>query len=39
MTKFTDHDYTISRSLDYGLDKFVTSKQNFVDPMTQRKTE
>jgi hypothetical protein len=35
MKKFTNHDYTISQSLDYGLDKFITSKQNFVDLMIQ----
>jgi hypothetical protein len=34
MKKFKDHDYTISQSLDYGLNKFVTSKQNSVDLMT-----
>jgi len=34
MKMFIDHDYIVSKSLDYGLDRFVTSKQNYVDLMT-----
>jgi hypothetical protein len=33
MKIFKDHDYTVSQSLDYGLDTFVTLEQNFVDLM------
>jgi hypothetical protein len=34
MKMFTDNDYIVSETLDYGLDRFVTSKQNYVDLMT-----
>jgi hypothetical protein len=34
MKMFTNHDYIVSQSLDYGLNRFVTSKQNYVDLMT-----
>jgi len=30
MKEFKNHDYIISRPLDYGLDKFVTSKENLL---------
>jgi hypothetical protein len=33
MKIFIDHDYIVSQSLDYGLNKFVTLEQNFVDMM------
>jgi hypothetical protein len=34
MKVFTDNDYTVSQSLDYGSDKFVKSKQNSINLMT-----
>jgi len=36
---FTDCDHTISQSLDYGSNKFVTLEQNFDDLMTEHKTQ
>ncbi len=39
MKMFTDNDYIVSETLDYGLDRFVTSKQNYVDLMTQHRTK
>ncbi len=39
MKIFANHDYTISESLEYTLDGFVTSEPNFVDLMTQHKIE
>jgi hypothetical protein len=38
MRMFIDHDYIISHLLDYGLNRFVSLEQNFVDLMTQHKT-
>jgi hypothetical protein len=39
MKIFRDHDYIVSQSLDYRLDKFVTLEQNFVDLMIQYRKE
>ncbi len=36
MNKWPDHDYANLQLLDYGLDKSMTSKQNFVDLMTRQ---
>jgi len=34
MNKYSNHDYANTQLLDCGIDKSVTSKQNFVDLMT-----
>jgi hypothetical protein len=39
MKIFTDYDHTISKSLDYRLDKFITLKQNSINMMIQHKTK
>jgi hypothetical protein len=39
MKIFTNHDYTISQSLDYGSNMIITLKWNFVDIMIQHRTK
>jgi hypothetical protein len=39
MILLRNHDYIISQPINYRLNMFVTSKQNFVDLMTQRRIE
>jgi hypothetical protein len=39
MHKYSDHGYIVSQLLDYGVDKSLMSKQNFVDLMTQHRPE
>jgi hypothetical protein len=39
MNKYPDHDYVNLQLLEYGVDKLVTSKQNFVDMMTQHRSK
>jgi hypothetical protein len=39
MKIFINHDYIVSQLLHYRLNKFVTIEQNFVNLMTQHKTE
>jgi hypothetical protein len=39
MKFFTYHNYIVSHLLDYGLNRFVSSKQNFVNMMTQHRIE
>jgi hypothetical protein len=34
MKIFIYHDYIVSQSLDYGLNRFVTLEQNYIDLMT-----
>jgi hypothetical protein len=36
---FTNYGYTISQSLDYRSDKFITSEQNSIDMMTYHGTK
>jgi hypothetical protein len=38
MILLRNHDYIVSQTMDYRLDMFVTSKQTFVDLMTQHMT-
>jgi hypothetical protein len=33
-----NHEYIVSQPVDYRLDMFVTSKQNFVNLMTEHMT-
>jgi hypothetical protein len=35
----TNHGYIVSQPLDYNTNRFVTSKQNYVDLMIQYGTE
>ncbi len=37
MNKYPNDGYTISQLLDYGVNKLVMSKQNFVNVMTQHR--
>ncbi len=37
MNKYPDHGYTISKLLNYGVNKSLTSKQDFANLMTQHK--
>jgi hypothetical protein len=39
MKIFTNHKYIVSKSMNYRSNKFVTSKQNFVDMMIPHKTK
>jgi hypothetical protein len=39
MKIFSDYDYTISKSLDYRSNKFITLKQNSINVMTQHRTK
>jgi hypothetical protein len=39
MILFKNHDYIVSQPIDCRLNMFVTSKQNFVDLMTQCRIE
>jgi hypothetical protein len=39
MILLRDHNYKISQSLNYKSDRPITSKQNFVDLMTQHRIE
>ncbi len=39
INKYPNHDYVDLQLLDYGVDKSMTSKQNFVDLMTQHGLE
>ncbi len=39
MKVFTNSEYTLLQSLDYGLDRSIKSKQNFVNLMIQHRTQ
>ncbi len=39
MKLFIDYDYTVSKLLDYRLDKFIILKQNSINLMTQHRTK
>jgi hypothetical protein len=38
MVLLKNHEYIVSQLVDYRLDMFITSKQNFVNLMTQHTT-
>jgi hypothetical protein len=39
MNKYSNHDYINSQLLDCGVDKSLTSEQNYVDLMTPHRLE
>jgi hypothetical protein len=39
MKIFIDHDYIVSQSLDYGLDRSITLEQIFINLMIQHRVE